>query len=87
MIPATLFGRRKGACSIAESNRSHFSLQGTEHAHWSMVSLDIRRIMHENLYITFRTFPHEPFDENTLDDNTTGWRSEFRDAGLMCVRI
>ena len=66
MIPATLFRRRKGACSIAETNGSHFSLQGIAHVHWSLVSLDIRRIMHENLYITFRTFPYEPFHENTL---------------------
>ena len=61
MIPATLFGRPKGACSIAETNGSHFSLQGTAHAHWSLVSLDIRRIMHGNLYITFRMFPYNPF--------------------------
>ena len=53
MIPATVFGRWKGACS----NRSDFSLQGIAH---------IRRIMHENLYITFRTFPYEPFHDNTL---------------------
>ena len=57
MIPATLFRRRKGACSIAETNGSHFSLQGTMYAHWSIVSLDSHRIMHENLYITFCTFP------------------------------
>ena len=66
MIPATLFHRQKGACPIAETNGSHFSLQGTAHAHWSLVSLDFRRIMHEKQHITFRTFPYEPFHENTL---------------------
>ena len=65
MLPATLFCQRKGVCSIAETNGSHFSLQGIAHAHWSLVSLDIHRIMHENLYITFRTFPYEPFHEKT----------------------
>ena len=55
--------RRKGSCSIAETNGS---LQGTVHARWSIMSLHIRRIMHENLYITFRTFPYKPFHENAL---------------------
>ena len=70
MIPSTLFRRRKGACSIAEMNGSHFSLQGITHAHWSLVSLDIRRIMHENQYRTFRMFPYEPFHENMLPEHT-----------------
>jgi len=53
MIPATVFRRRKEVCSIAETNGSHFSLQGIAHVHWSLVSLDIRRIMHENLIDNF----------------------------------
>jgi len=61
MIPATLFRRWKGACSIAETNGSHFSLQGIAHTHWLLVSLDIHRVMHENLNITFLTFPCRPF--------------------------
>jgi len=31
------------------------------------MSLDIRRIMQENQYITFRMFPCEPFHEDTLE--------------------